>query len=163
MEERLQQGRSVTILTAPSGFAYDLFQPMSSIATRWPEAIKRVRVVAADLDPHGYLAGELNVRAEKLGLRLSFLKGDLTSAEMRTRIAEAGPYDLALFVGLSAWLPKPPTARHLCTLRQNIREDGVLVSDCFTLAAYAISGRYVGYKATTTRRMCTKHDGLLRL
>ncbi len=59
LEKRLQGGRDVNIFTAPSGFAYDLFQPLNAIASRMPMAMKHVRLVAADLDPHGYLESEL--------------------------------------------------------------------------------------------------------
>ena len=56
-------------------------------------------------------------------------------------------YNLGLFIGLSSWLPKPYTVRHLRWLRENLREDGLLVTDCFTPEAYAVSGRHAGYKA----------------
>lgn len=147
LDERLQAGRDVAIFTAPSGFAYDLFRPLEAIATRTPEAIKRVRLIAADLDPNGYLARELATRAEDLGIRFEFLRGDITNDDMRQRFEIAAPYDMVLFVGLSAWLPKPQTIRHLKWVRENIREDGVLISDSFTPEAYALSGRYTGYKA----------------
>jgi hypothetical protein len=83
----------------------------------------------------------------KLGLDFTFLRGDLTKPEFQQQCAEGAPYDLALFVGLSSWLPKPATVRHLEWLREHLRRNGVLVTDCFTPAAYAYSGRYVGYKA----------------
>ncbi|MBI1924324.1 hypothetical protein HYR99_08750 [Candidatus Poribacteria bacterium] len=147
LEKRLQAGRDVHIFTAPSGFAYDLFQPLEALAARRPEAMQRVRLIAADLDPHGYLAKELTIRAEKLGIRFEFLQGDITDDAMRAKFESAAPYDMALFVGLSAWLPKPQTVRHLRWVSENIRADGVLISDSFTPEAYALSGKYVGYKA----------------
>ena len=49
--------------------------------------------------------------------------------------------------GLSSWLPKPQTLRHLAWLRRNLRANGLLITDCFTPEAYALSGRYIGYKA----------------
>jgi hypothetical protein len=103
--------------------------------------------MATDLDPHGALAGELTGRAERLGIRFRFLRGDMTDGEMRRRFEEKAPYDVALFVGLSSWLPKPQTLDHLRWIRENLREDGLLVTDSFTPEAYALSGRYVGYKA----------------
>ena len=148
LEARLQAGREVRIFTAPSGFAYDLFRPLETIATRLPEVVDQVEIVATDLDPHGALAGELTERAKKVGVRFTFLRGDMTSGEMRRRFEETAPYDMALFVGLSSWLPKPQTLDHLRWIRNNLREDGVLVTDCFTPEAYALSGRYVGYKAS---------------
>jgi len=147
LEKRLQEGRDVNIFTAPSGFAYDLFQPLNAIAGRMPGAMKRVRLLAADLDPHGYLENELIIRAEHLGIRFQFLRGDITDDAMRAEFEEAAPYDIVLFVGLSGWLPKPETVRHLKWIYENIRDDGVFVSDCFTPEFYALSGRYVGYKA----------------
>jgi len=147
LERRLQEGREVTVFTAPSGFAYDLFRPLEAIAENDPEAVRRVRIIAADLDPHDRLNDELPTRAEKIGLPLEFFRGDLCDDEMRAQFAAAGPYDIALFVGLSSWLPKPQTVSHICWVREHIREDGLLVTDCFTADAYSLSGRYVGYQA----------------
>jgi len=148
LEKRLQEGQDVTIFTAPSGFAYDLFQPLNAIASRMPKAMGRVRLVAADLDPNGYLEDELITRAERLGIRFQSLRGDITDDGMRVKFEQAAPYDVVLFVGLSGWLPKPEVVRHLQWVYQNIRGDGVVVSDCFTPEFYALSGRYVGYKAS---------------
>ena len=147
LEMRLRAGRVVRIFTAPSGFAYDLFRPLEAIAARLPELMSQVEVVATDLDPHGVLAGELTERAKKLGIRFEFLRGDMTDDAMRRRFAERALYDMVLFIGLSAWLPKPGVLNHLRWLRKNLRGDGVLVTDSFTPEAYALSGRYVGYKA----------------
>jgi len=148
LEKRLQEGREVNIFTAPSGFACDLFQPLSAIAGRMPRAMRRVRLVAADLDPHGCLENELMTRAEHLGIRFQFLRGDITDDGMRAKFEKAAPYDMVLFVGLSGWLPKPEVVRHLKWVYENIRGDGIFVSDCFTPKFYALSGRYVGYKAS---------------
>jgi cytidylate kinase len=147
LEARLQAGREVCIFTAPSGFAYDLFRPLETIAARRPELIDLVEIVATDLDPHEALAGELTERAENLGIRFTFLRGDMTDGEMRRRFEENAPYDMVLFVGLSSWLPKPQMLDHLRWIRKNLREDGLLVTDSFTPEAYALSGRYVSYKA----------------
>src|SRR5215218_4560415 len=147
LEARLHAGQKVRIFTAPSGFAYDLFRPLETIAARRPELIDQVEVVATDLDPYGALAGELTERAENLGIRLRFLRGDMTDGEMRRRFEEKAPYDMVLFVGLSSWLPKPQMLDHLRWIRKNLREDGLLLTDSFTPEAYALSGRCVGYKA----------------
>jgi broad-specificity NMP kinase len=148
IETRLATGEEVNIFTAPSGFAYDVFRPLENIVRRGTRLADRVRLVAADLDPHGEMERELEARAEALGIRFSFVRGDMTEAATRRRFEEEAPFDLALFVGLSAWLPKPGTVEHLRWLRKNLSEKGVLVTDCFTPDAYALSGRYVGYKAS---------------
>jgi hypothetical protein len=147
IESRLGGGREVRLFTAPSGFAYDVFRPLEAIARRRPDCLRRVHVVAADLDPHNVLGGELAARAEQLGVRFTFLRGDITGDEMRRAVGQAAPYDLALFVGLSSWLPKPQTVRHLRWVRRHLRAGGLLITDSFTPAAYALSGRYVGYRA----------------
>jgi hypothetical protein len=144
---RLRTGREVRLFTAPSGFAYDVFRPLEAIAARLPELMGRVELVAADLDPHGNLAGELAERAGKLGVRFEFLRADMTDETMRRRFAEKGPYDMVLFIGLSAWLPKPAVLDHLRWVRENLRDGGVLITDSFTPEAYALSGRYAGYRA----------------
>ena len=144
---RLARGEEVRIFTAPSGFAYDLFRPLQEIALRDPESMKRVHLIAADLDPHGVLHEELSARAKQLGIGFTFHRGDITDQSMLSRLEETAPYDLALFVGLSSWLPKPQTLRHLAWLSKNLKHDGLLVTDCFTPEAYALSGRYIGYKA----------------
>lgn len=147
LEARFATGEEVHIFTAPSGFAYDVFRPLEDIARRDPQSMKRVHVTAADLDPHGVLAEELTARAKRLGIRFTFHRGDITDQTLLAKLEAAGPFDLALFVGLSAWLPKPQTLRHLAWLSKNLAASGVLVTDCFTPAAYALSGRYIGYKA----------------
>lgn len=147
LEARLASGAELRIFTAPSGFAYDLFRPLEEIASRDPESIKRVHVTAADLDPHGILQEELSDRAARLGIRFTFHRGDITDQRMLSRLEEAAPFDLALFVGLSSWLPKPQTMRHFAWIRTNLSDGGLLITDCFTPGAYALSGRYIGYKA----------------
>jgi thymidylate kinase len=147
IEARMAAGDRVSLFTAPSGFAYDVFRPLESMARRGVRLAGRVRLVAADLDPNGEMARELQARADALGIGFSFVRGDMTETATRRRFEEEAPFDLAVFVGLSAWLPKPQTVEHLRWLRKNLREDGVLVTDCFTPEAYALSGRYVGYKA----------------
>src|SRR5205823_8845743 len=127
LERRLESGAQVRILTAPSGFGYDLFKPLESIATRRPELMRQVELVAADLDPHRLLAGALESRARKLGLAgFHFLTGDITASETRTALAAYGPIDVALFVGLSSWLPRTHALPHLRWLRRQLCPDGVL-------------------------------------
>jgi SAM-dependent methyltransferase len=148
LAERLVGGRELHIFTAPSGFAYDIFRPLEKIARHDPEAMKRVHVTAADLDPYGALGEELSERARRLAIQFRFLRCDITDQVVRSHLEESAPFDLALFVGLSSWLPKPDTLVHLRWLRENLRPDGRLITDCFTPDAYALSGRYIGYKAS---------------
>jgi adenylate kinase family enzyme len=147
LEARLAAGAQLRIFTAPSGFAYDLFRPLEEIALRDPDSMKRVHVTAADLDPHTILQEELSARAARLGIGFTFHRGDITDQRILSRLEESTPFDLALFVGLSSWLPKPQTMSHFSWLRRNLDEDGVLITDCFTPGPYALSGRYIGYKA----------------
>jgi hypothetical protein len=147
LEARLWEEGEITIFTAPSGFSYDIFRPLESIARRDPEAAGRIRLIAADLDPQRILADELYERAWRLGIDFRFLRGDITDDNMRREFQKLGPYDLVLFVGLSSWLPKPKIARHLQWARENMRVGGLLVTDSFTPEAYALSGRYAGYRA----------------
>lgn len=147
LERRLATGAELRIFTAPSGFAYDLFRPLEDIARRDPDLMKRVHLTAADLDPHNILNEELSARAARLGIHFTFHRGDITDQAMLSRLEESAPFDVALFVGLSSWLPKPQTLRHFAWLRKNLSAHGLLVTDCFTPGAYALSGRYIGYKA----------------
>jgi len=147
LEQRLRSQDQVTVFTAPSGFAYDLFEPLENIAHRAPALMKKVKLIAADLDPHGVLAPELSTRAAKLGIQFEFRQGNLSETQFRNDCAAKGPFDLALFVGLSSWFPKPATLQHLRWLRENLKSTGKLVTDCFTPAGYSLSGRYVGYQA----------------
>jgi SAM-dependent methyltransferase len=147
IEARLATGGELRIFTAPSGFAYDLFRPLEEIARHNPDAMKRIHITAADLDPHALLQNELSARAARLGIRFTFHRGDITDPLLLSRLEESAPFDVALFVGLSSWLPKAPTLLHLAWLRKNLAHDGMLVTDCFTPDSYALSGRYIGYKA----------------
>jgi energy-coupling factor transporter ATP-binding protein EcfA2 len=147
LRRRLASGGKVTIFTAPSGFAYDLRRPLIRLANENREQMSRATLVAADLDPAGDLGPELRVAAERIGIGFDFLKGDLTAAAFRAECAKFGPFDVALFVGLSSWLPKQPMLEHLRWLRENLRAGGLLVTDCFTPAAYAVGGDAMGYRA----------------
>lgn len=148
LRRRLESGVEVRIFTAPSGFAYDVLRPLKKIAASDPELAGRILVVAADLDPTGDLEPEVGSAAKEIGVRLRFLRGDLTGSALRTEAAGSAPFDIALFVGLSSWLPKPPLLAHLRWLRASLRDDGLLVTDCFTPAAYATGGAAMGYKAS---------------
>ncbi|MEP7104523.1 MAG: hypothetical protein ABI838_01580 [Chloroflexota bacterium] len=144
LRARLQDDSRACIFSAPSGFAYDLLRPLSLM----PELAGKVTLVTADLDPHGALAPELTKRAHELGLaRFRMILGDITAAGVKKEIAAGGPYDLALFVGLSSWLPKAPTVEHLRWLRGHLATDALLVTDCFSADTYAEGGRLAGYKA----------------
>ena len=148
LRARLAAGGEVRIFTAPSGFAYDLLHPLKRLADADPALTGRVLVVAADLDPSGDLGPELTAAARQIGVRFAFLRGDLTGPALRSEAESSGPFDLALFVGLSSWLPKPPLLEHLRWLSSNLRADGLLVTDVFTPAAYATGGAAMGYKAS---------------
>jgi len=147
IETRLRKGK-ITIFSAPSGFAYDIFRPLEAIARNKPGLMRKVTFIAADLDPHGALGQELRTRAATIGIDFRFFKGDLTKDAFRQKLKKEGPFDLALFVGLSGWLPKPAMIRQLKWLATVVRKDGVLVTDSFTPHAYSYSGRYVGYKGS---------------
>jgi hypothetical protein len=147
LRRRLSAGGEVRIFTAPSGFAYDLRRPLVKLANENRDQMSRILLVAADLDPAGDLAPELAIATERLGLPFRFIRGDLTKDDLRTECEREGPFDLALFVGLSSWLPKQPMLEHLRWLRSNLRPDGLLVTDCFTPAAYAVGGAAMGYRA----------------
>lgn len=147
IERRLSAGREVRIFTAPCGVGYDVLRPIEAIVRRRPELAGRIEMIAADLDPRGDLGADLEARARALGIGFSFVRGDLTRPETRADLARSGEFDVALFVGLSSWLPKPATLAHLSWLRDRVRDDGVLVTDSFTAGPFAVSGRMVGYRA----------------
>jgi SAM-dependent methyltransferase len=150
LSARLERG-PVVIMTAPSGFALDVLRPLRRIAAARPELMERVTLVAADLDPDGEMETDLRAAAAELGVRLRFHRGDLTQPSLRDALAREAPFDLALFVGLSSWLPKPDTLRHLRWLRSCLAPDGLLVADCFSPAPYAVSGHHMGFRASYFR------------
>src|SRR5260370_5346604 len=147
LRSRLVRGGEVRIFTAPSGFAYDLLRPLAKLAAENRQLAGRVLLVAADLDPSGDLAPELKAAAERIGLNLEFVRGDLTSAELRSECSSHGPFDVALFVGLSSWLPKKPMLAHLRWLAPNVGQDRALFTDLFTPAACRIGRAALGYRA----------------
>ena len=147
MQARLARGVELRIFTAPSGFTYDIFRPLETIAKQNPDWMKRVHLTAADLDPDELLREELGARAQQLGIGFTFVRGDISNPIILHRLEESSPFNMSLFVGLSSWLPKPQTLSHLVWLRKNLKDDGVFITDCFTPQPYALSGRYIGYKA----------------
>ncbi len=146
---RLSRGPgALTIVTAPSGFADDVLGALERLAPTHGPQLRRVRLVALDLDPLRVIAEPLQERARALGVAISFVAGDLTSSAARDELGAHGPFDLAVFVGLSAWVPKPVLLAHLRWLREQTRPDGALVTDVFTAAPYALSGHHAGYRAS---------------
>ena len=154
--ERLPTGGTIKVMTAPSGYAFDLLQPLERIARSGRERVRPIHILASDLDPDGRIERELIQAAQKAGIGPStglrtgfeFVRGDLTSAEMRGWFKRSGPYDVVVFVGLSCWISKPHLVNHLKLIHRHLlAPGGVLFTDCFTPQAFALSGKYVGYKA----------------
>jgi hypothetical protein len=110
--------------------------------------LKPIYILASDLDPKGDIENELERAAEAVDVGLGFVRGDVTSAEMEKMFKRLGPYDLVLFVGLSCWMSKTHLIKHLKLIRRSLlAPGGVLFTECFTPQAFALSGKYVGYKA----------------
>ena len=147
IRRKLSEYGEVTIFTAPSGYSYDIFKPLENIAVTSPDLMGRIKLFASDLDPQGAIEPELMDRAKRLGISFTFIKDDITSNTVRKSIQKNGPFDIVLFVGLSSWLPKHPLLSHLRWVRRYMEWDSILVTDCFTADAYALSGSYIGYKA----------------
>ncbi len=146
--ERLPNGETIKVLTAPSGYAFDLLQPLERFAGSHPERIRPVHILASDLDPAGRIERELIQATQRVGIKLAFVRGDLTSALMREQFKSLGPYDVVIFVGFSCWISKPHLVSHLKLIRQHLlAAGGGLIADCFTPRAFALSGQYLGYKA----------------
>jgi len=145
LRRRLAGGGQVKVFTAPSGFAYDLLRPIARLDRA---DARRVDVVAADLDPSGELEPELKAAAQRAGCGWTFLRGDLTDPAFRVESGAHGPFDVELFIGLSSWLPKRPFLEHLKWLPSALKPEGVLITDSFTPAAYAIGGAAMGYRAS---------------
>jgi hypothetical protein len=146
--EQLPPSGPLKVLTAPSGYAFDLLRPLQRVAATASQQMTRIHILASDLDPDGRIEMELTRSVQRLGVGLEFVRGDLTSEETRERLERSGPYDVVLFVGLSCWIPKPLLLRHLQFVWGHLlAPQGVLFTDCFSQAAYALSGKHIGYKA----------------
>jgi len=147
--ENLADGNVLTIATAPSGYAYDLFQPLERIALSQAKKIDAIYMLASDLDPAGRIQGELKQAARRAGIGFEFVRGDLASAHVRQQLQCTAPYDIVVFVGLSTWMAKPHLLSHLRLIREVLlAPGGVLFADCFTPGAFALSGKYLGFRAS---------------
>jgi hypothetical protein len=146
--ERLVEGDIITIMTAPSGYALDLFQPLERIARSNAREVEAIYMLASDLDPAGRIQGELLQAARRVGIGFEFVRGDLALASVRRQLQCTAPYDIVVFVGFSTWMPRPHLVSHLRLIREDLlAPGGVLFTDCFTPGAFALSGKYLGYKA----------------
>ena len=146
--ERLTESDIITIMTAPSGYAFDLFQPLERIARSNPNEIGAIYMLASDLDPAGHIQSELIRAARRAGIGFEFVRGDLASASVRKQLQCTAPYDMVMFVGFSTWMPRPYLVSHLRLIREDLlAPGGVLFTDCFTPGGFALTGKYLGYKA----------------
>jgi hypothetical protein len=142
----------IKILTAPSGYAFDVLLPLRQVACTDQANLSRIHLLASDLDPDGRLQSDLHGTARQMGLSFEFMPGDLTSNRLRERFKLAGPYDLILFIGLSNWISKTDLLEHLKLVRTHLlAPGGVLLTDCFTPQVSSLSGKYLGYKANYYR------------
>jgi thymidylate kinase len=146
LRKKLLTGKKISVFTAPSGFAYDIFKPLERLHKLWPELCKHVRIIASDLDPYGDIEPALTARAKEMDIEFLFLKGDITSKALQHRILSHAPFDIGLFVGLSGWMSKPAIINHMKMLHVYVKSDGILITDTFTAAAYSFSGYYAGFK-----------------
>ena len=147
LEQRLRSQDQVTVFTAPSGFAYDLFEPLENIAHRAPALMKKVKLIAADLDPHGVLAPELSTRAAKLGIQFEFRQGNLSEAQFRNECAAKGPFDLALFVGLLELVPQTGHTPTPALAKENLEINRQTGHRLYPHPPAITPGWYVGYQA----------------
>ena len=146
--EELAERDIITIMTAPSGYAFDLFQPLERIARSNPKEIEAIYVLASDLDPARRIQSELIQAARRAGIGFEFVRGDLASAHVRRQLQCTAPYDIVVFVGLSTWMSRPHLVSHLRLIREDLlASGGVLFADCFTPGGFALTGKYLGYKA----------------
>jgi hypothetical protein len=146
--ERLVEDDIIAIMTAPSGYAFDLFQPLERIAQSNPKEIGAIYMLASDLDPARRIQGELLRAARRAGIGFEFVRGDLASAHVRRQLHCTAPYDIVVFVGLSTWMPRPYLVSHLRLIREGLlAPGGVMFADCFTPGGFALAGKYLGYKA----------------
>jgi hypothetical protein len=145
---QLPPEKRIKVMTAPSGYAFDLLQPLKQIVGSNRVKARSIHLLASDLDPDGRLERGLTRTARLMDLGFRFTRGDLTSAEIKDQLRQAGPYDMIVFIGLSAWISKTSLLSHLKLIRQQLLvPGGVLFMDCFSPQVSALSGKYLGYKA----------------
>jgi hypothetical protein len=145
----LRNGDMIKVLTAPSGYAFDLLHPLKQIAKSDRARIKRIHILASDLDPDGRIEEDLMAAVQAAGLSFEFVRGDLTSVEIRERFRQLGPFDLVFFVGISSWVSKTDLVEHLKLVRTELlASGGMLFADCFMPQVASISGKHMGYKAS---------------
>lgn len=155
LERELEQrasSKQVRILFAPSGYAVDLLQALKRLTHTGQEKLAPIYIVASDLDPDGKVETELRQTVPAVGCNLTFLRGDITSSEIQAQFERFGPYDVVILVGLSSWMSKSDLVRYLTLVRTRLLRSGeqssVFFTDCFTPHAFALSGKYFGYRAS---------------
>ena len=141
-------GERCKVLTAPSGYALDLQQPLERFVAAGYDGIWHMKITASDLDPAGDIQKRLQRNMAEIGVGFHFIRGDLTTAALQESLCAAGPFDIVLFIGFSSWLAKPHLIQHLnLVANQLLLPGGILITDCFSPDTYALSGKFIGYKA----------------
>jgi thymidylate kinase len=141
-------GDRCKVLTAPSGYALDLLQPLERFVAAGYDGIWHMKITASDLDTTGDIEKRLRHSMAKIGVGFHFIRGDLTAADLQKSLVAVGPYDIVLFIGFSSWIAKPQLIHHLKLIAAELLvPGGILITDCFSPDTYALPGKYIGYKA----------------
>jgi len=105
--DRLETQSRVRIFTAPSGFCYDLFRPLESIARSVPRLMAKVELVAADLDSaRRPRRGAVLSRAQAC-IAFRFIVGDISLAVDSMRVPRGRDRMTWRLRRLSSWLRGP--------------------------------------------------------
>lgn len=155
LERELEQrasSKQIRILFAPSGYAVDLLQALKRLTRASQEKLTSIHIVTSDIDPDGKVETELRQTIPAVGCDLTFLRGDITSSEIQSQFERFGPYDVVIFVGISSWMSKSDLVGYLTFVRTRLllpgEQSSVFFTDCFTPHAFALSGKYFGYRAS---------------
>lgn len=143
-----RRNKTIKIMTAPCGYSRDLQNSLYKLKANSTKNHFPLKIWASDLDPNGYIEKIIQNNFAPFEIPAQFLKGDITSPLLQSRLMFKGPYDLILFVGFSTWISRQNLLKYLRFINGRLlAPGGTLIVDCFSAGWFAESGKLAGYKA----------------
>ena len=125
-------GGQVNVLSVPCGLGRDLCNASGIIRRDNPDAIRRLRFIALDLDYEGRVLEEVRRRARAAGIQVQLVQANILDETSWTWLRDHGtPFSVVSCIGLAPWLSPDELKRLLQCFTNHLHIGGHILLDRF--------------------------------